>query len=79
MLSYFIYSINVVLPVFILAVFGYLLKRAGFLTESFLDVGEKLVFKAALPVMLFKEVAASSFSVSEDISFLLFCVVSVLS
>ena len=53
MLDAFIFAANAVLPIVILIVLGYLLKKAGMLTKEFLDVGNKLTFRVLLPVMLF--------------------------
>ena len=53
MLDAFIFAANAVLPIVILIVLGYLLKKLGLLTKEFLDVGNKLTFRVLLPVMLF--------------------------
>ena len=53
MLDAFIFAANAVLPIVILIVLGYLLKKIGLLTKEFLDVGNKLTFRVLLPVMLF--------------------------
>ncbi len=57
MLNNFIYSLNATLPVFAVMVLGWVLKRVGFLTEEFTKVADKLVFKVALPAMLFLDIA----------------------
>jgi predicted permease len=57
MLNNFIYSLNATLPVFAVMVLGWLLKRKGFLTDGFTKVADKLVFKVALPSMLFLDIA----------------------
>lgn len=57
MLEHFLYSLNATLPVFAVMVLGWLLKRAGFLTEAFTRVADRLVFKVALPCMLFLDIA----------------------
>lgn len=49
-------AVNAVLPIILLILLGYFLKRKGFLTESFLKIGNKLVFKVCLPCMLFVNV-----------------------
>lgn len=46
-------AVNAVLPVVLLILLGYCLKRSGFLTKDFLKIGNKLVFKVCLPCMLF--------------------------
>ena len=53
MLDAFIFAANAVLPIVILIVLGYLLKKIGLLTKEFLDAGNKLTFRVLLPVMLF--------------------------
>lgn len=51
-----IFSANAVLPIVLLIVLGYILKRIGLLTAPFLDVGNKLTFRVLLPAMLFYNV-----------------------
>lgn len=46
-------AINAVLPIILLIFLGYLLRQKGFLSENFLTVSNKLVFKLMLPAMLF--------------------------
>ncbi|MCH5201511.1 MAG: AEC family transporter [Oscillospiraceae bacterium] len=53
MLDAFIFAANAVLPIVLLIVLGFLLKKIGLLTREFLDVGNKLTFRVLLPVMLF--------------------------
>lgn len=53
----FIYSANIVLPLFVMVLLGYLFKRTRLLDESFFSQSEKFVFKVALPCMVFLEVA----------------------
>ncbi|MBR6708492.1 MAG: AEC family transporter [Clostridia bacterium] len=57
MLDNFIYSVNTVMPIFIMVVIGIILKQIGFLNESFFAQSEKFVFRIALPSILFLEVA----------------------
>ena len=52
-----IYSLNATVPVFTVMVLGFLLKRKDFLTDEFVQVGNKLVFRVALPCMLFLDIA----------------------
>lgn len=44
---------NAVLPIILLILLGYVLKRIKFLNDDFLKIGNKLVFKVCLPAMLF--------------------------
>lgn len=47
---------NAVLPIVLLIFLGYFLRQKGLLTDGFLSVGNKLVFRVCLPVMLFVNV-----------------------
>ena len=49
----FLTAANAVLPIVLLILTGVFLKRIGLLTEGFLDVGNKLVFRLCLPAMMF--------------------------
>ena len=48
-----IFSLNAVLPILLLISFGYILKRLRFFDERFLQIGNKFVFRVALPALLF--------------------------
>ena len=47
---------NAVLPIVLLILLGYFLRRKGFLTEQFVALGNKLVFRICLPAMMFVNV-----------------------
>jgi len=53
MFDIFMYAINAVMPIIMLIVLGYLLRRSGFLDENFVKRGNKLVFRVGLPALLF--------------------------
>ena len=46
-------AVNAVAPIILLILLGYLLRQKGFISESFVKTGNKLVFKVCLPCMLF--------------------------
>lgn len=77
MLDNFIYSVNVILPVFIIVILGFILGRTKFIGESFIEPAEKIVFKIALPVMLFLEVAGAEKLSGGDFDLILYCICSV--
>lgn len=56
MIDALVFSANAVLPIVLLIVLGYVLKRIGMLTKPFLDVGNRLTFRVLLPAMLFYNV-----------------------
>jgi len=47
------FALNAVLPILLLIGLGYILKRVGFVNENFLKIGNKFVFRVALPALLF--------------------------
>ena len=58
-MSNFIYSLNATMPIFLVMILGWWLKKIGFLTDDFVSVADKLVFKVALPVFVFKDIAGA--------------------
>ena len=69
----FIYSLNCTMPIFLVIVLGWWLKKIGFLTDEFVTVADKLVFKVALPVLVFQDIATADLSKDFDLRFVLFC------
>ena len=57
MLSNLIFVLNGVVPIFILIALGYFLKRRSFVSDEFVKVADKLVFKLLLPAYLFNSVS----------------------
>lgn len=72
-MSNFVYSLNATLPVFLVMLLGWWLKRLKFLTDDFVSVADKLVFKVALPVLVFRDIAGADLSHDFNIRFVLFC------
>ncbi|MDR0384802.1 MAG: AEC family transporter [Prevotellaceae bacterium] len=55
-MSDFLFSANVVLPLFLLIATGYVLKQLRFVSESFLSEANRFVFNFPLPLMLFQNI-----------------------
>lgn len=72
----FIFSLNSTIPIFLVIVLGYVLMRNGFFTGEFVRIADKYVFKVALPVLLFKQIATADIHSDFDIRFVLFCMIS---
>lgn len=72
----FIFSINAVLPIIIMVVIGYALKRVGFIDAKFAKVINKLVFRVFLPAMLFLNVYKIETLVSFDLRYVIFAAAS---
>lgn len=72
-MSNFIYSLNATMPVFFVMVLGYFLRKINLINDNFAGISDKLVFKCALPVYVFHDIAKCN--LAEDLSpkFALFC------
>lgn len=68
-----IFSLNATVPVFILMVLGFVFHKFRWIDEAFASKMNKFVFKAALPVLLFEDLATVDFSEVWDTKFVLFC------
>lgn len=77
MLDNLTYSVNAILPIFLLVIVGAVLKKYNKISDAFLETSDWLVFKIGLPVMLFLEVARCSISENFDVKLIVFLVVSV--
>lgn len=67
------YSLNATMPVFLVIVLGYLLRRVGLLNENFVTVSNAFNFKVTLPVLLFCDMAASPLREDFHPGLILFC------
>lgn len=52
----FWFAFNAVIPIVLLILLGYFLKRIGLINDNFVKVGNKLVFNVLLPTLLFSNV-----------------------
>ena len=49
-------AVNSILPIVLLILLGYFLRRINYLSEDFIKTGNKLIFNICLPIMLFVNV-----------------------
>lgn len=77
----FLYALNAVLPVFVVAVLAYILRNAGLITDAFTQGADKLVFKLLLPSLLFTQIAGMDIGhiQQDDYRLVLFCLFAVLA
>ena len=75
MLDSFVFSLNSTLPVFLVIVVGKLLNKFGLFSKEFASMTDKFVFKAALPILLFKDISEMDFTKDFDVKFVAFCAV----
>lgn len=77
MFAIFMTAINAILPIVLLILLGYALKRIGFLTGGFLRVGNKLVFNVCLPCMLFVNIYSIDDFAAVDWGLVIYSVIAV--
>lgn len=68
-----IYSLNATVPVFLVIVLGWFLRRTGLLDEHFVSVSNKFNFKVTLPVLLFTDMASTDILAEFDGALVGFC------
>lgn len=73
MLENLIFSLNATMPIFLMMVLGYILKRIKMLDKHSTDVINRAVFRVFLPALLFTDLADQDFVTIWDGSFVLFC------
>lgn len=70
-----LYSLNATVPVFLVMVLGWWLRRRGMLTGEFVAVANTFNFNVALPVLLFCDISAMDIGAIFNGRFFAFCVV----
>ena len=73
MLESFLYSLNIIAPIFIIVLLGVLMKKRGFIDDGFIAICDKLVFKLALPALLFIDIATADAGDTLDVRLIIFC------
>ncbi|MBR5649528.1 AEC family transporter [Pseudobutyrivibrio sp.] len=76
MLDNLIFCLNATLPIFLLMVLGYLFKVFKIFNEGLTKGINAFVFKIALPVLVYKELATSEVEALWDGGFIIFCFVA---
>ena len=74
-----VFSLNATLPIFLLMVLGYVFNEIGIIDEKAASWMNKFVFKVALPVLLFDDLADQDFAGTWDGKYVLFCLFSTIS
>ncbi|MBO7218052.1 MAG: AEC family transporter, partial [Clostridia bacterium] len=68
----FLFALNAVAPIMLMAVIGYILNRVGLIKDEFTPALNRLVFKAFLPAMLFLNVYSISDFGAVDFSYIIY-------
>lgn len=74
MLDNLIFSLNAVMPIFLVMVIGFFIKRAGFFDNAGARQMNALVFNFALPIKLFMDIFKSDMNEMMDIPLILYSV-----
>ncbi len=77
MLNIFMTAVNAIIPIVLLIVLGYVLKRIKFLSGGFLKECNKLVFKVCLPCMMFVNIYNIDDLASVNWSLVVYAVVAI--
>ena len=72
MLENIIYTGNIVAPVFLMILLGYLLKRIGVINENFVVITSKFVFNVSLPAFIFMKISALDLTAALDMGQIIF-------
>jgi predicted permease len=76
MLADFLFSVNAVLPLFLLMLLGYVMKKTGWVNAAFFSGATWLVFYIALPAALFRSVYTTDIAQLLDARLAAFAVIS---
>ena len=71
-----IYSLNATVPVFVVIVVGYLLKRIGWINQGFIEASNKINFKVTLPALLIQDMVNNNFMEKFELGYVIFCAVA---
>lgn len=73
MMDSFAFALNTTMPVFLVILLGWFLRRVGVLNAEFCKPANQYVFKCALPVSLFLSIAKMDVYSDFNPAFCLFC------
>ncbi len=72
----FLFSINVTMPIFLVMVVGYFLRRINVLNDNFVTVANKLCFTVTLPLLVYEDLANVDILEIFDWKYVIFCAVA---
>ena len=68
-----IYSLNATLPIFLIILLGWLLKKSSIINDDFISVNNKLAFNILFPVLLFRDLSGMKIKENFSMSFIMTC------
>lgn len=72
MIENFLFSANVVTPVFLMIFIGFVLRKTNRISKEFINEANKLMFNFGLPALLFLQISTADFNSVFDINLMLF-------
>lgn len=78
MIDVLLFALNAVVPILILILLGYILRTTGFFDEKFAKAANKLMFRVALPVLLFYNIYTVESMEVFNLSAILYAAIGVL-
>lgn len=70
-----VFSLNATVPVFLVIVAGYILKKIGWINDEFIKVVNKIVFNIALPALLIQDLMNIDFVKEFELKYILYCAI----
>jgi hypothetical protein len=72
------FSFSVTGPIFVIIILGVVFMRVGIINDAFVDVGSRLVFNVALPVLLFTSISKTKFEKAANFDVVIFGAIATL-
>lgn len=72
-MEHLLFSLNATIPVFLVMVIGYVLRRLHFVDEPFVKTLNSFNYKITLPALVFRDIAGSDFYSVWDTKYVLYC------
>ncbi len=73
-MNYLIFSLNMVSPIFIIVLLGFIMRRKKLINEAFSKSASSIIYYYALPVKLFQDVSESDFYSLLNVKFILYII-----
>ena len=77
-MSNLMFCLNATMPIFLTMMLGYAFRKWHIMDGSFVDKMNSFVFKVALPVLVFQDLATVDFFEAWDWKFVVFCFLATL-
>ena len=71
-------ALNTIIPIFFVIALGYVVRKKGLLSDAFMASGNRLLYRVAIPCLLFHKIALAPFSGSFFPRLIIGCVLAIL-